>query len=336
MCSPTKRRRHDAHAACLSTRLTDPVSPSESAPDDQFSASDGDTRCTDSPELSPLLTRAMTVDMDLLPLVDVDLPDLPQPSDTAAFERLPHVQMPLDGAPLDEARLGIGEELEMIPRSEGLEILRMSSGVKVELQALTKGELLGYPLDAIPPSRDSSLETLVLPPSPRDNDNDDDEVHEAVLGELLDSQADWPSHPRSPPPPQYDEAFLHKHARWQDALRAALAKADGYTRSLVGAAAANSPCGTMVVLARISPRQIAALHPPARELVQQLLDITRVHAAFEHSSLDPHAFELASLSSSSSTTFSFSETTSPSLSPPSSSSYLDGQVDLSLLKREIA
>jgi hypothetical protein len=32
---------------------------------------------------------------------------------------------------------------------------------------------------------------------------------------------------RSPPPPQYDEAFLHKHARWQDALRAALAKADG-------------------------------------------------------------------------------------------------------------
>ena len=39
--------------------------------------------------------------------------------------------MPLDGAPLDEARLGIGEALEMIPRSEGLEILRMSSGVKV-------------------------------------------------------------------------------------------------------------------------------------------------------------------------------------------------------------
>ena len=39
--------------------------------------------------------------------------------------------MPLDGAPLDEARLGIGEDLEMIPRSEGLEILRMSSGIKV-------------------------------------------------------------------------------------------------------------------------------------------------------------------------------------------------------------
>ena len=32
---------------------------------------------------------------------------------------------------------------------------------------------------------------------------------------------------RSPPQQQYDEAFLHKHARWQDALRAALAKADG-------------------------------------------------------------------------------------------------------------
>ena len=51
---------------------------------------------------------------------------------------------------------------------------------QVELQDLTKGELLGYPLDGypgrvdgIPPSRDSSLETLVLP-SPRDDDDDDE------------------------------------------------------------------------------------------------------------------------------------------------------------------
>ena len=112
----------------------------------------------------------------------------------------------------------------------------------MELQALTKGELLGYPLDAIPPSRDSSLETLVLPPSPRDNDNDDDEVrahararahlgsangrtysltragpqvHEAVLGELLDSQADWPSHPRCtarPPHAHRTPTASHVHA----------------------------------------------------------------------------------------------------------------------------
>jgi len=338
MCSPTKRRRHDAHVACLGGDEEDPVSPSESGPDDQ-SASDGDTRSAHSTELSPLLSRAMAVDMDLLPLVDVDLPDLPQPADTAALERLPHVQMPLDGAPLDEARLGIGEDLEMLPRSQGADDVWMSSGVKVELQDLTKGELLGYPLDGypgrvdgIPPSRDSSLETLVLP-SPRDDD-DDDEVHDADLGELLEAQVDWASRPRSPPPPQFDEAFLHKHARWQEALRAALAKADGYTRSLVGAAAANSPCGTMVVLARISPRQIAALHPPARELVQQLLDITRVHAALDDSSLDHHAFDIASLSSSSS--FSLSDTTSPSPPPPSASSFLDDQAALSLLKREIA
>ena len=179
----------------------------------------------------------------------------------------------------------------MIPRSEGLEILRMSSGIKVstlpyrtlpyrtlsltaldpnprpdltltqtvvtsaisrsasagggallarilrasytpkpnptqvELQDLTKGELLSYPLDAIPPSRDASLETLVLPASPRDNDDDEalahararahlgsasgrtdslpcaascaaSQVHEAVLGELLKVQADWTSCPR--------------------------------------------------------------------------------------------------------------------------------------------
>ena len=74
MCSPAKRRRYDAR---VERRLTDLVSPSESAPDDQ-SDSDGDTHSAHSPELSPLLTRAMTVDMDLLPLVDVDLPDLPQ------------------------------------------------------------------------------------------------------------------------------------------------------------------------------------------------------------------------------------------------------------------
>ena len=77
MCSPTKRRRHDAHVACLGGDEEDPVSPSESGPDDQ-SASDGDTRSAHSTELSPLLSRAMAVDMDLLPLVDVDLPDLPQ------------------------------------------------------------------------------------------------------------------------------------------------------------------------------------------------------------------------------------------------------------------
>ena len=68
--------------------------------------------------------------------------------------------------------------------------------------------------------------------------------------------------------------------------------------------------------------------------VQQLLDITRVHAALDDSSLDHHAFDIASLSSSSS--FSLSDTTSPSPPPPSASSFLDDQAALSLLKREIA
>ena len=73
MRSPTKRRRYDGHVD-EPVEDAEEVSPSESAPDDQ-SASDGETRCAHAADLSPLLTRAMTVDMDLIPLVDVDLPD---------------------------------------------------------------------------------------------------------------------------------------------------------------------------------------------------------------------------------------------------------------------
>lgn len=110
------------------------------------------------------------------------------------------------------------------------------------------------------------------------------------LGDLLESQAapstGWRPSPRSQAPPEFTDAFLQEHARWQEALRAALAHADGYTRSLVGAAAAYSPCGTIRVIARLSPRQIGALHPPARELVQRLLDVTRAHASLDHAALD--------------------------------------------------
>lgn len=330
MRSPTKRRRYDGHVD-EPVEDAEEVSPSESAPDDQ-SASDGETRGAHTADLSPLLTRAMTVDMDLIPLIDVDLPD-PQPADTAALESLPRIQMPLDSAPLDEARLDIGEVMslsEVSSRSERLEILRMSSGVKVELQDLSKAELLrDLVMDPLPtpPSRDSSLATLVLPCASREEEEED---AAEVLGELLDeadwpSSREWPSRPPSPPPARFDAAALQRHARWQDALRAALAKADGYTRSLVGAAAANSPCGTMVVLARISPRQISALHPPVRGLVQQLLDATRAHAAVDHRTLERHAFDIASLSKGlapasapASAPFSPAATHSPSLSPPSS------------------
>ena len=110
------------------------------------------------------------------------------------------------------------------------------------------------------------------------------------LGDLLESQAapstGWRPSPRSQAPPMFTESFLQEHARWQEALRAALSHADGYTRSLVGAAAAYSPCGTIRVIARLSPRQIGALHPPARELVQRLLDVARAHASLDHASLE--------------------------------------------------
>ena len=88
MRSPTKRRRYDGHVD-EPVEDAEEVSPSESAPDDQ-SASDGETRSAHAADLSPLLTRAMTVDMDLIPLVDVDLPDpqarlrSPRSTDSAA------------------------------------------------------------------------------------------------------------------------------------------------------------------------------------------------------------------------------------------------------------
>lgn len=122
---------------------------------------------------------------------------------------------------------------------------------------------------------------------------------QTALGELLESQAapstGWRPSPRSQPPAEFAEACLYEHARWQEALRSALAHADGYTRSLVGAATAYSPCGTMGVLARLSPRQINSLHPPARALVQRLLDVTRAHASLDHTSLDPPRPPLTSL-----------------------------------------
>ena len=73
MRSPTKRRRDDGYVD-EPVEDVEEVSPSESAPDDQ-SASDGETRGAHAANVSPLLTRAMTVDMDLIPLVDVELPD---------------------------------------------------------------------------------------------------------------------------------------------------------------------------------------------------------------------------------------------------------------------
>lgn len=76
------------------------------------------------------------------------------------------------------------------------------------------------------------------------------------------------------PPVEISEATFRKHARWQESLRAALSNADGYTRALLAGATAYNPCGTVQVLAGLSPRQIAMLHAPARELVQSLLERT--------------------------------------------------------------
>ena len=99
MRSPTKRRRYDGHVD-EPVEDAEEVSPSESAPDDQ-SASDGETRGAHTADLSPLLTRAMTVDMDLIPLIDVDLPDpqarlrSPRSTDSAAQPTHAPPQTPL-------------------------------------------------------------------------------------------------------------------------------------------------------------------------------------------------------------------------------------------------
>ena len=87
--------------------------------------------------------------------------------------------------------------------------------------------------------------------------------------------------------PQVDnaESFLLNHARWQEQLREALRNADGYTRSLLSAATMHHPCGTVEVLAALSPRQVQALHSPCRELVQSLLRRTIAQAAIAIPSL---------------------------------------------------
>ena len=66
-----------------------------------------------------------------------------------------------------------------------------------------------------------------------------------------------------------------RHSQWQAQLRATLADADACTRALMTPATTLDPVGTVCALARLSPRQVDALHPPARELVQRLLDNTR-------------------------------------------------------------
>ena len=145
MRSPKRRQSICKQSvSCKPLRLPTPASPSESEPAD-LATSDERVREPDgSPELSPLLTRAMAPDADLIPLLDVDLalppvrrkaphrtppprvcrpcqsrlptavPHCAQPADAAALERLPHLPMPLDGAPLDEARMGVGVGLEIV------------------------------------------------------------------------------------------------------------------------------------------------------------------------------------------------------------------------------
>ena len=81
------------------------------------------------------------------------------------------------------------------------------------------------------------------------------------------------------PPPDSAESFLMNHARWQEQLQETLTHADGYTRSLLSAATMYHPCGTVEVLAGLSARQVHALHPPCRELVQTLLRRTLAQAA---------------------------------------------------------
>ena len=82
-----------------------------------------------------------------------------------------------------------------------------------------------------------------------------------------------------------------------------------------------------------------ALLTMARQVPQLLAITLAIHHPQVQQLLEHHAFDLTSLSSSSSSSLApsdLSETTSPSLSPPPSSAYLDGQATLSLLKREIA
>ena len=78
------------------------------------------------------------------------------------------------------------------------------------------------------------------------------------------------SQSHDPPPPDAPHAILCLPIQ-QLELRASLNRADGYTRTLMSAAIDLDPCRTVALLTRLSPRQVAALHPPTRALVRGLL-----------------------------------------------------------------
>ena len=75
--------------------------------------------------------------------------------------------------------------------------------------------------------------------------------------------------------------MLQSHMQWQKKLRAALGDSDAATRALLSATMSKDLYGTVQILARLSPRQVDALHAPARALVQQLLDQTRMQICQE-------------------------------------------------------
>lgn len=79
-----------------------------------------------------------------------------------------------------------------------------------------------------------------------------------------------PERPSSP-----EASMLQSHTSWQKKLKSSLQDCDAATRALLSPATGRDLYGTVQVLARLSPRQIDALHPPARELVTSLLDQTR-------------------------------------------------------------
>ncbi|KAL1522367.1 hypothetical protein AB1Y20_017358 [Prymnesium parvum] len=155
------------------------------------------------------------------------------------------------------------------------------------------------PISVPPFSRDSTMSTPeIVHPVAKDAGAPPLSLLEAVQPAYMSSRRSFSDlqsiKPHAERPSSPEASMLQSHSAWQKKLRAALSDSDAATRALLSSATGRDLYGTVQVLARLSPRQIDSLHPPARELVTSLLKQTREQVCQEAGLAPAGMWEMAS------------------------------------------